>query len=610
MNMRLIRTMRDLLENLEGLGYSPSTINQIRPRIKECPKIYRQPLERIPVDAAAFEERWGRGRIGAIADGFNSHDHFVEWRKRVGGAVARAAGAKPSKELLSDWRALSDLTRSLAGRVQDFGPHRQYGIEAVGEIASATGLGPRDVTPAWVTPAAAPLKGEARRTFKRGIAAINDLIALRQQHPEIDALLPIEMLPQPDRVKSPPSPWRRGYRPQSEKLWREFDAFVASKRGTDELGRPIPAGKSEFSVRTEETYENALNLATATLERYGALDAAMEPLLADICNPETIAQAANYYRTRALDGEVRADATTRRNMVARLSHIAEFHIGLSKKQRKALKKIKVQVRKTSPKSDAMSPPRLEWIKAFAKSPAQQRAVHFMPERLMKEANRILANWDEFKRKGQHKVRMRALKLGIAAVQSAILFRGSAVRASNLRGLTFQGDEAQLILDPEVDDVEISIPAIFVKNRVAIEADFDPDARPVINWYLEHIRPKLIDDHPYGRKLVDSDFLFPSTRADQPMEETTFARHYRCGVEAVGLDMTLHQARQVTGYFILSIDPSAMALVAAVLCNSIAVAEAHYAWMDGVRAGREARQLLQQARRAAKRHRLGTHADAA
>jgi hypothetical protein len=53
------------------------------------------------------------------------------------------------------------------------------------------------------------------------------------------------------------------------------------------------------------------------------------------------------------------------------------------------------------------------------------------------------------------------------------------------------------------------------------------------------------------------------------------------VEAIGLDMTLHQARHITGYFILSVDPSASGLVAAVLCNSVTVAMAHYAWMDGV-----------------------------
>jgi len=292
-------------------------------------------------------------------------------------------------------------------------------------------------------------------------------------------------------------------------------------------------------------------------------------------------------------------------MVARLSHIADVQVGLSKAQRKSMKKIKKQVRKTSPKSDAMSPPRLAWIKAFDKSPAQQRAVHVMPEVLQREANAILAKWDDLKKTKRHKERMRALSLGIAAVQSAILFRGSAVRATNLRCLIFRGDDIQLNMEAESGDIELSIPAALVKNRVHIEAEFDTDARPIIEWYLTHIRPRLIEDHPYGCKLVDSDFLFPSMSADRPLEETTFASHYAVGVEAAGLSMTLHQARQITGYLILSVDPSAIALVAAVLNNSIKVAEAHYAWMDGVKAGREARKLLRQARAQSRQHRLGT-----
>lgn len=604
-----IRTMRDLRDNLAELGYSENTINQIPPRINDCEQIYNAPLERIPADLAAFEDRWGRGRVGALASGFKSHAHFLEWRKRVRGALGRASVPRSAKSMLPEWCALADYTRQIGGVGCPIGPHRDSGIAVVGEVASADGLRPADLTPGWVTPAAAPLKKGRRRSFKGGLITINDLCGIRIQHPEIDHLLPPVLLPQPERAKTAPSPWRRGCRPQAARLWADFDAFVNEKRGHDAFGRPIPPEKSGFSLRSEKTYMNALNLATGLLERFGELDAEMSPRLADICNPERIARVANLWRTRAIEGEVRVDGTTRKNMVARLSHIATHHVGQNKKQKKALAKIKKQVRRTSPRSGAMSPPRLAWIKSFAKSPKQQLAVHTMPEKLVAEADRILSNWDELVLKRRHKERMRALKLGIAAVQSAILFRGSAVRATNLRGLTHLGDDAQLYLEPDSNDVRLSIPAILVKNNVDIAADFDPDARPIIEWYLREIRLRLIHDHPYGFKFVDSDYLFPSMRSDRPMEETTFASHYACGVEAVGLDMTLHQARQVTGYFILSVNPSAIGLVAAALSNSIAVAEAHYAWMDVVKAGREGRKLLQQARAGARKHRTGTHARA-
>jgi hypothetical protein len=602
--MQAIRTMQDLLDNLENLGYSKSTINQIRPRIKDSAKIYNAPLSRIPADHAKFEEDWGRGRVAALAKGFRDREHFVEWRKRVGGALSRAAGPKAPKELLPEWQALSNYYRKKCGIKKFSGPHREAGIEAVGEVASAAGLRPADLDATWVTLAARPLKRRDRRTFKGGITTMSLLVASRDAHPEIAKILPSDILPQPDRVKSPPSPWRRGHRLQSAMLWSEFDDFVTKKRGVDAYGNPIPAKDSEFKATTEKVYATALNQATGMLERAGDLDASKTPRLADICNPVTIARVANLWQTRALQGDVRKDATTRKNIVARLTHLAILAVGVSKKKRKALAEVTKQVRESSPKSDVMSPPRLAWIKAFAKSPAQQRAVHTGPEQLRAKSTAILDRWDDLKARKRHKQRMLALSLGIAAVQNAILLRGSAVRASNLRGLPFRGPDAQLFLDTESGDVDLSIPAHLVKNGVVIEAEFDADAQPIIEWYLKEIRPRLIEDHPYGVKLVDSDYLFPSMSSDRPMEETTFASHYARGVEAIGLDMTLHQARHITGYFILSVDPSAIGLVAAVLCNSIAVAIAHYAWMDGVKACREGRELLRQARADARKGRIG------
>jgi hypothetical protein len=447
-----------------------------------------------------------------------------------------------------------------------------------------------------ITRIATPLKTKARRTFKRGIDTMNDLF----DHSDIIAPLrsgfPEAPLAQPDRVKSVPSTRRRGGLNASSKFWDPFDAFVARKRGKDHLGRPVPAEESEFKPPTAQTYENALNNATGVLERAGILLPGDELTLRDLCSVESITQMSDLWQLRMLDGEVDKEAATLHLTVERLSHIAVYSKFLRKKDRKKLQKLRDKVRKKAKRRGRMSAPREAWIKAFSRSTPQQLAVHGMPEALMREAQKILDDWDRLKKAKKHKIRMRALHLGIAAVQSAILFRGSALRASNLRGLPFRGEDAQLFLGQGEEDVRLSIPAALVKNGVEIEADFDDDARSVIDWYLREIRPRLIEDHPYGHNLADGDWLFPSKCADRPMEETTFADHYRVGVEAVGLDMTLHQARHITVYFILDEDPSALALAAAVLGDDVSTVEAHYAWMDGVKAVIEGRKLLQESRK--------------
>jgi hypothetical protein len=43
------RTMQNLLDGLDGLGYSRKVVNQIRPQLKRCATVYKSPLARIPV---------------------------------------------------------------------------------------------------------------------------------------------------------------------------------------------------------------------------------------------------------------------------------------------------------------------------------------------------------------------------------------------------------------------------------------------------------------------------------------------------------------------------------------------------------------------------------
>lgn len=89
-----IRNFQDLDDRLGELGYSEKTAAQIRPEIRRAAKIYKQPLSRIAVDPADFENRWGRGRISAIAEGFDSHEQFLNFRKRLRGALQRASGVQ------------------------------------------------------------------------------------------------------------------------------------------------------------------------------------------------------------------------------------------------------------------------------------------------------------------------------------------------------------------------------------------------------------------------------------------------------------------------------------------------------------------------------------
>lgn len=200
-------------------------------------------------------------------------------------------------------------------------------------------------------------------------------------------------------------------------------------------------------------------------------------------------------------------------------------------------------------------------------------------------------------------------MGVAAAQVGILFRASPVRATNLRTLRLRGDGAEfkctdLLADPRLTELRVVIAGDQVKNGESIDQIADDDLAPIVRWYLREIRPRLIGAHPFSKAYVDSDYLFPST-STAPMERSVFNRNFRDGLREVGFEMELHQARHVSAYFILSVDPNGWDDAAALLRVDVATARRHYGWMDTHRASAAGREKLREARKRANRHHKGT-----
>lgn len=352
------RTMQDLLEGLDDLGYSKKVVNQIRPQIKRCATVYKTPLARIPADPADFEKRWGHGRVGALQHRLASHDEFVEWRRRVRAALGRAArgGIAPTAApVLPDAAPVLAFVKKNGGVGLLLPPHLEHSIDMVARLAAKSGVALRDIAGPWVEATGGPLKGSERRTFKNGLSSLNKLIARRDACLPVAALLPAAPLPELSRSKAAPAGWRRaGGRPEAARIWREFDVFVGWKRGADELGRPLPEKESKFKRRSAESYENNLAAALGELERIGWLQPGDEPGLADICNAKTIRRAYNAALERAIAEGRPTDRETLNTLVARLSQIATEYLRAGEAEWKELKKIGKQVRKKTSTKGTMS----------------------------------------------------------------------------------------------------------------------------------------------------------------------------------------------------------------------------------------------------------------
>lgn len=79
---------------------------------------------------------------------------------------------------------------------------------------------------------------------------------------------------------------------------------------------------------------------------------------------------------------------------------------------------------------------------------------------------------------------------------------------------------------------------------------------------------------------------------------------------VNFVMTMHQARHVCAYWILSVDPNAWDEAAALLGDNELTVRKYYAWMNKRRASQAGRAKLQQARKGVRKHRPGAFDNAA
>lgn len=176
------------------LGYTERTEAQTRPEIRRSETVYRLPLRRIPADLQAFEDRWGRGRDGgAITNGFKSQAQYLNWRKRIRAALARATApsAPKQRQLLPGWNEVQRFCADhQAGADRRVPRHMHLTLGGLGHAASAIGVDCASFESETAETIFKDVRGRGRRTLRRGIRSLGLLVERRAELPEIDRLLP------------------------------------------------------------------------------------------------------------------------------------------------------------------------------------------------------------------------------------------------------------------------------------------------------------------------------------------------------------------------------------------------------------------------------------
>ena len=604
-----IITMRQVEEALPDLGYAASFEKNLRASIRKCEKVYKTDLGRIPADLAAFDRKWGRGRVRHVPKPFQTANQFRTWRKNSRMVIARVTSAPKPVAMSSEWATLLSYVEENQGKGQLLGPNSHLTFGVLARVASQAATPPNEITGVWVGQRICHLNSAQRKSFLRGLGRLNALIAHRTCLPELQQLLPIQEIDKPAPMRPQPNKWRRkAKRPGAALIWQDFDEIIALKRDGDDA--PLKGAPVQFSANSAKAYEESLNWLLNGLAATDLLEEDAD--LAEVITYANLVAATNHWVTARQERGQETKSSTLHNHVTRLVHLAIKYLKPSPKDIERLSKLRKKPSIRTASVGKMSEARETWIRDFDRDVAKQERAHRLPEQLQHRAERTLSKVRSGKqvRPGET---MEALRAGVAALAGAMLFRASPLRATNLRTLRMRGEDAEFDVenlgqDSRLRELRLSIPGEQVKNGVCIDEIADDDLAPIVVWYLKEIRPRLISDHPFNKPYTDSDYLFPST-SEQPMERSNFSEIFRRACLEMNFDMTMHQARHVTAYWILSVDPNAWDEAAALLGEDELTVRKYYGWMNERRASKAGREKLQQARKGIRKHRKGEYDDA-
>lgn len=583
--MQEFRTFQCLAGGVEALGYQGRSVQDVRQAIARAAKVYNQPLPAIVVDLDDFDARW-RGSVNAVGLGFRSRGGFIKWRSHVRGAMRRALRLKATGLdgdgcLVHDdaWQQIRDYVEPRCGKGRAFGTHRHITLTILIGRARLAGRGPHDLDADWLQEQYDALRYERRKAFKRALRFFNELIDVRAQHPLLDNALPREALALPRGKRGP----RYGGAELPESFLADVERFIEDYLWRD--ADPALADHLDMAARSAEsanTYRAAISWLVGELIRSGQVRAEEITKLADVCSYDLIRAAAVSFtqRRREKDSGLRRSATTLHTYISRCAFVAQHWAQVPEAEITRLKRLRTDLSVRTARVGRMGEERERFARELLDSKRMQAVVLNLPDTALESADALLARWPALALKQQ----MTCLRLGVFACQTAILLRAIALRSGNLRQQTFRGEDPTLFLGNSAHERgRISIPGKDVKNNRDLNCPLPPDCEKTVRRFIEAYRPLLITAHPYGKFAADSDFLFPGTRPDEPMDASVFARCFEVGVTEAGLAMTLHMCRHAIATIILYEHPDRLIMVADWLGIDPGTVRKHYAFLDTMRA---------------------------
>ena len=587
------------------LGYSKSYLNTVRAALNKAPKVYKKPANKIPACPDDFDQRFGNA-ADYVALGFSDLTRFGVWKTATRGAFERyqrwIADQPVQRPKFDDsWPIVLSF---VTDKAPDLGLATNRGWMTFAAFVAAAredGVVPVNADTAFVHRVCDRKTYTNRKQFLRGLEVWNALIMSDAAQTALAGLLPTAPAEPPQR-RAPRSGYV-GWLPAEDavSLREDFGAYVQAKRhGSDDdlddepLGNGSEEAKLNFSDSSAKAYGYAVGWVYRTLFRADIIEAEDIYDLSELLTLKHIKSASRIFQEVRADemSGLKSDTSSLHSYVSKVTQIAIEHCDVSPETEKKMIALRNHPTVRGKGIGKMSAARRRRVEAFANDIAMQTRLLNAPEMLLRESQARLRDW---KTMSQHN-RMWALKLGTAAAALAILLYGKPLREQNLRKLRVFCDHPTLIL-PEgfKGEARLVLPGEITKNGNPIAGEIELEAMPILQFYYETVRDKLIAEHPFGKNYAESEFLFNSPRNDCAAEKSVFTALIGEGLAFCGLDLDTHEMRHAVAFFVLDEDPNAIEEAAELLDDHPDTVRKFYAWINKSKAHRSARAKLREAK---------------
>ena len=538
-----------------------ATIIDYKAQIARIPEIFGvNNLRDVEADVSLFDPRQKQNRFPA--EHFKSYEAWLRWSGKIMAMLHRFHGEtdarRERRERQDGWSQLLEFANLQVGVGTGRSPKMLIPVRVLADEARKSKVEPQALTGDWF----AALGDQLPRARKDSVRlALKNLHILASLSSDIATMLPMETLPES-------APTRRA---------KQYALPAALARLADQLIEESGAGVYDPIMKdwVNRPAPSTLAVRRAALRKYLGAGVANGIIALDCVDlKQAFAEDVFYKVVRALSQETDSS----RRITARSLHqyvdvwmALGSHLGVpfsfmkdSQKHNAILKQGR-ELRKTMPRDTR------EFCAGLLRNRGKEMTFRSLHLRFQEQADRLIAG--DVPTTGFTEEHI--IQFGILAAYSAIALWGLPLRIANMRDLRHLGPRPNLVLPQRVrGKARLQIPKELVKNRVDINAHLAQGPTrglEVVEWYLEHIRPRI----PWADR---SEYLFPGYNGKRISDKAlrNWLQHHS---RDLGIPMSPHNYRHGLASLWLRSRPGDYSGAARLLCNSPATVRAYYAWID-------------------------------